>query len=310
MSDRNRSADETSEIMNKKVIARSSGYISVLDPYNIDTFVKSEYSEDVNIDQKYGEYLKFINIKSDISKIIKEVIAYNKKLENSIPLCIIDCGVFMGTFSVAAGLVAADAGAETRQYAYEANQALIDPIRMNFAGYGLDIAVHNNGVSGAKGTLEFAHSSTGIIGGSLIGAADRGSEYTKQVCEVLPLSDILDDHETLSVIKLDIEGSETGAFNSISDDRRKLSNVFIVEYAPWQGAVKLDNGQTYNEFLICNFDILDLKNWMFSQAAVIDNVTALERIVENQPSRPNSDIALIPKGAGQIFDNLKAQCLS
>ncbi|MCW5724834.1 MAG: FkbM family methyltransferase [Maricaulaceae bacterium] len=237
----------------------------------------------------------FLRARPLLPLLLEEIARFRGDV-NSIP--IVDCGVFMGNFTIAAALLAEHAELELSITAYEANPALLEPIRANLALYNVSAKVHCAGIGGAYGVLNFVHKADGLIGGTLFKPdSKRGIEgYVANECEVIPLAAVLDPSMGLGIVKIDIEGNEVAAFNSIAADAGRLSNVFIIEYAPWQGKQAVGN-QTYNEFLLQHFDLFDVNNWLWVPSLqAISNAAALEQcMVANKTRTHNTDLVLVPK---------------
>src|SRR5690606_23120472 len=113
----------------------------------------------------------------------------------------------------------------------------LEPILANLALYDVSAKVHGAGIGGAYGMLSFKHKADGLIGGTLFKPDSKNGldGYVTVECEVIPLAAALNPNMGPGMVKIDIEGNEVAAFNSIAADAERLNNVFIIEYAPWQG---------------------------------------------------------------------------
>jgi hypothetical protein len=223
---------------------------------------------------------------------------------------VIDCGVFMGNFSVAAALQGLRAGLEVGITAYEANPALADPIRANMALYGLEVAVHPEAIGGDYGTLAFAHDAGGLIGGTLLAPGRRqepGPGATIRDCAVIPLRDVLPPELAPGLVRLAIKGSAVAALGSVRVDAGRANNVWITEFAPFQARQAVGGG-TYGDFLLARYAIFDLGNWLWvPHVRRLHDIAALETCLQAGGARAhNTDLLLIPRDMAGLVAEVAA----
>lgn len=276
----------------ERIVNKSSGFISVADPYWSDTFVQRSFFDAEASKLDTTAFIAQINTVGLLPVLLDAADRHNADR----PLHVVDCGVYMGLFSIAAGLVAQERDISVQIDAYEANPYLLAPIRENIAFYGLSVKLHNHGVSGAKGDLRFSIPDGSMVGARLQAKAALGVGGTREVtCSVVPLSDLLALDDACSLVKLDIEGCEVDAFRSIQKSPEQLRNLFIVEYAPWQGNQRMSNDHLYREWLIDNFAIFSLGNWGYK--SVIQELTSAEHLTQDvlqDVKQFNVDLLLVP----------------
>lgn len=283
-------------------------FTSVRDPYIGDRFVAEMFKQDGQAAEARQRFAGFLQTRPLLPLLLEEIARFRDDDANPIPL--VDCGVFMGNFAIAAALQAERAGLELSITAYEANPALIAPIRANLALYGVTAKVRGAGIGGAYGTLNFVHAAGGLIGGTLFMPDSKkksGDDYVTTACEVVPLADVLVPDMGPGLVKIDIEGNEVAAFNSIATDDGRLNNVFIVEYAPFQGRIAVGN-ESYNDFLLRHFDVFDVNNWLWMPSLrALPDAAALESCMEAHKNRAhNTDLALVPKAMTALSARLAA----
>lgn len=222
---------------------------------------------------------------------------------------IVDCGVYMGVFSIGAALCARKQQIPFRVAAYEANPKLVAGIKRNMALYGIDGAVHWNGVGGSRGMIEFTYPVGSMVGGTLFNTAAKkklGGEYVSLTCEVVPLADVLADRAGVGLVKLDIEGNEVKAFGSIETDPALLDNVFIVEFAPYQARAALPSGALYGEWLCRTFSIFNARNWLYGPlAGEITDPAGLAHVLDENNKPFNVDLVLVPRHRDRIVSRLR-----
>lgn len=287
----------------ERIINKSSRFISVADPYRSDTFVEHSF---VKADATRLDRAAFATQVREVG-LLPALIEATSHHNNGRPLHIVDCGVYMGLFSVAAGTVARELGISFKIDAYEANPYLLDSIRENIHFYSLSAGLHNYGVSGAAGELRFS-----IPDGSMVGARvqakaapDEGN-VQEVTCSIVPLSDILGKEDTCSLVKLDIEGCEVDAFRSIENAPEQLRNLFIVEYAPWQGEQSMASGSLYREWLVENFAVFSLGNWAYR--STIQELTEADQLKMNvlrELRKYNVDLCLVPRDLEEMVVSLR-----
>jgi FkbM family methyltransferase len=280
-----------------EVIYSSVGcFTSVREPFIQDAFVQSIFKQvipAVEARQRYAAFLK----DRPFLPLLLGALAADAAADG--PVQVVECGVFMGNFSIAAHIQAERAEVAVQISAYEANPALIEPIRANFDMHGVAGEVHGNGIGGAHGVLEFVHSPAGMIGGTVfeVGHKSRdNTDYLTSQCQIIPLREALTNRAAPGLVKIDIEGNEVEAFGSIAGDAHRLNNVFITEYAPYQGERPLGEG-SYDDFLLRHFAVFDINNWLwFPYARPLTSAQALAQVMQAHPSRPdNTDLLFIPK---------------
>ena len=289
------------------VIYSSVGcFTSVREPFIQDEFVRSIFKQVIPAEQARQRYAAFLADRPFLPMLLQALAAEG---QGEAPVQVVDCGVFMGNFAIAAHIQAERAGVPIEISAYEANPALIEPISANFAMHGVTGQVHGNGIGGAPGVLEFVHSPAGMIGGTVFSTENKRSgreDYLTTQCQIVPLSDTLADRPAPGLVKIDIEGNEVSAFSSIVADAHRLNNVFITEYAPYQGR-KAIGSTTYDAFLLRHFAVFDINNWLwFPYARPLTSPEAMARVMEAHPSRPdNTDLLFIPKAMTDLIARIE-----
>lgn len=288
------------------VIYSSVGcFTSVRDPFIQDDFVRSIFKQVIPAEQARKRYAAFLQDRPFLPMLLTALAAHGQG-----PVEVVDCGVFMGNFAIAADIQAARAGVPVKISAYEANPALIDPIKANLDMYGVPGTVHGKGIGAEHGVLEFVHAPEGMIGGTVFSPETKRRQretYQTTTCEIVPLSAALPDHPAPGLVKIDIEGNEVAAFSSIAGDANRLNNVFITEYAPYQGKLGIA-GTTYADFLLAHFAIYDINNWLwFPYVRPLTSAQAMARVMEAHPSRPdNTDLLFIPKALTGLIAEVEA----
>lgn len=280
---------------------KSTGFVSVADPYTSDDFVAKNFSALPNAPYKPNDdYLGFIQAR----RLLPTLLTSLRDVDGR-PVPVVDCGVYMGTFSVAAGIAARAADIAVDISSYEANPELIESIKANVALYDVGATVRNQGVGGAEGEFPFVHSEGRMIGGTLFNIRNKKGEegFREHIVPVVPLTSVVTEFETPGLIKLDIEGNEVPAFQSIQGQPLLLGNVFIVEFAPWQANMWFRKCQNYGEWLIENFDIINLVNWQYVPKFI--RIETFEELLAclDVASKPfNADLLLFPKTVPEISE--------
>lgn len=282
--------------MNNYIFSNANKFTCIKDPYSADNFVKSTYQDVVGTDAAKAGFAGFVREKKLLAFLMSEVLA-TQPLPEGGTLEIVDCGVYMGVFTIAAGLMAQEAGLPVVQRSYEANPMLIEPIRHNLEIYGVSAEVVPSGVGGKKEYLEFVHAKGGMIGGTFFSTDNKkaSGDFTTVKCPVLPLSDILEDDQKLGMVKLDIEGNEVAALGSIMNSPWQMHNIFIIEYAPWQGKTKLPDEQLFANWLLDNFIIFNVASWLYPSIAEIRTLENLTNCLGGGTRISNTDLLLMPK---------------
>lgn len=286
------------------VIYSSVGcFTSVRDPYIQDDYVKGLFRQVIPADQARGRFRAFLADRPLLPMVLEALAAHPQAAER---VQVVDCGVYMGNFSVAVDVQAERAGVAVEITAHEANPALIEPIRDNFSIYGMTAKVVEQGIGGQHGTLEFVHREGAMIGGTLFAPnaktkAARTAVTTTQ-CRIVPLREVLAGTAAPGLVKIDIEGNEVAAFGSIATEADRLNNVFFVEFAPFQGSLPVGESR-YDAFLLKHFAVFDINNWLwFPYARRLESAEAMARVMEDHPSRPdNTDLMLIPKTMPELI---------
>lgn len=286
-------------------------FTSVRDPYMGDRFVARLFRPGGEAATARTRFDAFLRDRKLIPLLLSGIARDRATIgDGAAAIPVIDCGVFMGNFSVAAALQAARVDLDVEITAYEANPALVGPIRDNMALYGLDIAVHANGIGGDYGTLKFAHSEGGLIGGTLFMPGrkqESGPGATTVDCEVIPLCDALPPELAPGLVKIDIEGNEVAAFGSIANDPGRINNVYFVEFAPFQA--RLPIGDTpYGEFLLAHYAVFDVGSWLWTpHVHRLTDVAALENCLKERAGRAhNTDLLMIPLEMGDLVAEVGA----
>lgn len=287
-------------------------FTSVRDPYIEDRFVTNLFRPGGDAATARARFDGFLKGRPLLPMLLRSIARERAVIgDGALAIPVIDCGVFMGNFSVAAALQAARAGLEVEITAYEANPALAHPIRANLALYGLDIAVHVNGIGADYGTLRFSHSAGGLIGGTLFMPArkEAGSpDATTHDCAVIPLRDALPPELAPGLVKIDIEGNEVAAFGSIVGDAGRINNVYFVEFAPYQARLTLTGGGGYGDFLLAHYAVFDVGSWLWvPHVRRLPDIAALEGCLQGDGARThNTDLLLIPQEMTQLVAELTA----
>ncbi len=287
--------------MTDLIYTKNGNFTSVRDPYMEDEFVANNYKTIDDGANASALFNVFLDSKPMLDLLLREL-----EREGGEAVRIVDCGVFMGIFTIAVSMKAAALAVPVDVFAYEANPALIEPIQANLKLYGVRAEVFANGIGGEYGTLEFVHTTHGLIGGSIADTKRRKSSaegFVSSECQVVPLSAILADEMAPGIVKIDIEGYEVSAFKSIVHDKHRLNNVFIVEFAPFQAkSALLDTN--YGEFLLSRFEIFDVNNWLWvPYVRRLLSMEQLEACLEIKSNRAfNTDLFLIPKSMKALIE--------
>lgn len=297
--------------MTDLIYSAVGGFTSVRDPYMDDNFVARMFKPGGDAATARQRFEAFLKDRPLLPALIAGIADERAAMGDGAPaIPVVDCGVFMGNFAIAAALQAARIGQSVAISAYEANPVLAGPIRANLALYGLeDVAVHANGIGGSYGTLRFTHRAGGLIGGTLFMPDRKATEAgaTSVDCEVVPLRDVLLPELAPGLVKIDIEGNEVAAFGSIAGDPGRLNNVYFIEFAPFQAALRIAGG-SYGDFLLQNFAIFDVGSWLYGRAPRrLDSIAALEGCLEHATSRAhNTDLLAIPQGMTALAATMAA----
>jgi FkbM family methyltransferase len=211
----------------------------------------------------------------------------------------------MGFFSIACRLIAQQSKLIVNIKCYEANQLLIDSIQKNLALYGIGGSVTHSAIGAQNGVMKFSFRKDGMIGGTLNNTLSKndGDEMIFTESPVSSLEYIINDSEQCGIVKIDIEGHETDAFKSIENNRNALNNIFIIEFSPWQMNRLLSGGSTYGQWLLDNFCIFNIGNWLYRSA--IDKITDINGLSDclNTDKKPhNTDLLLVPNDNYAIID--------
>ncbi len=291
------------------ICGRSNGFTSKREPYFDDIWVKENFDAADSPSDAKPKFSAFLDKNRLLLTTIEAIYEFNRENCSAQSIHIVDCGVYMGMFTIAAGLACEKAGIDGRIDAYEANPFLIDSIAANISQYGLVAQLHNFGVGRAAGILEFVHPKGRMIGGTLHDInSKKSTEFTSTSCSVVPLSAIIPDEKPISLIKLDIEGSEIDAFSSIAASQEQINNVFIVEFSPWQGLREIVAGLTYSEWLVNNFIIFDIASWAHGNLRCrVATGLDLDRVLEGKKRSFNTDLLLIPRGLAPLAQSLSDQ---
>ena len=287
--------------MTDLIYSSNGKFTSVREPNSNDNFVASTYRAVGDASKAIPRFKEFLDPRPLLDNVLQEL-----KRQDGQPIRIVDCGVFMGIFTVAASLKATSVGTDVKISAYEANSMLFEPIRANLNLFGVDAEVFANGIGGEYGTLQFVHASHGLIGGSVSnpkGKMESPDGFVTSECQIVPLSAILPDEIAPGLVKIDIEGHEVAAFRSIVGDAARLNNVFIVEFAPFQARQAIA-GKDYGSFLLDNFDIFDVNNWLWvpyvRRLATREQLDTCLQIKSNQAF--NTDLLFVPKSMRSLSD--------
>jgi len=256
-------------------------FVCVAEPYIQDDFVKAHHRsirpEEVHlfIPLYAREVLK--------NKLLDGLVTDLKASNSSNKLQIVDIGVYMGVFSIAMAAVSKQAELAANIHAYEANPVMIPAIEKNLQLHGVRANLRFNAIGRSRGKQDFVVGHGVAIGGSLANSGARNREdFSSYTVDVLPLFDVISDDADLALVKIDIEGYEVPAFSSVCRDKQKLNNVFIVEYAHWQGSEEVEPGVTYNQFLVDNFSILALSEipWVAELQLPAEEVDHVDEVVD------------------------------
>jgi FkbM family methyltransferase len=281
-------------------------FTSVRDPYVSDRFVTEMFQQEGRAEDARARFAAFLATRPLLPLLLEEIARFRGDDD---PVPVVDCGVFMGNFCIAAALQADRLGLDLAITAYEANPVLVGPIRDNLALYDVQAKVRGAGIGGAYGTLSFVHAAAGLIGGTLLmpDSQKANGDHVTVDCEVIPLAEVLVPDLGPGLVKIDIEGNEVAAFGSVIGDAGRLNNVFIVEYAPWQGKLML-GGESYNDVLLRHFDVFDVNNWLWVPSLrPLRDAAALEHCMEAHKNRAhNTDLVLVPKAMTALSARLLA----
>jgi len=280
-----------------KLLKSANGFFSVVNPYISDDWVQQTYQmvSEQDFDQgAINEPIKHMNV-------LSRTLDHLRNLNGMCEVSIFDVGVYMGTFSIFASRICDDLQLTPQITCVEAMEVLKDSINANFLNYKLDsVTLILAALSDADGeNLTIGTRKGGLIGSTVVRPEIKaGNDGTLVEVESLSLHTLLDRARTThSLVKIDIEGNEVRAFNSISDNEAFLANnIFIIEFAPWQTDQSFGDGDTYGGFLLDNFDIYNIRSW--GAAQINSQITAkqdLKNCLSNSNRQWNTDLLLIPK---------------
>lgn len=297
--------------MSKFIFSEAHQFTTVSDVFSEDEFIARHFTKPGNPKRAKDSFLNHTLKNSKMSAILKQLSTMRNGLthdRNGVP--IVDCGVFMGIFSIAMSVLSEKLQIKTNLSAFEANPLLERTIRENFDLYGADVDLHMQGIGDDYTSLEFVYRKGGLIDGTVFNTAEKKqSDFETVQCDVIPLGKALPASAFPGLVKIDIEGNEPNAFRSIMNDKTLLSNVFIVEFAPWQSKVKINDQLTFGEFLLQNFNVLNMDNWM-SKAPLrhLEDLAKLDELIEGQLRKHNTDLLLIPRCLPEISATMLAYC--
>jgi len=273
----------------------TSGFFSTPNPFDQDSWVAGNSRVVAESEFDRAKFASFVTANSILPRVLETIIDCGEAVGQM--LCI-DGGGFMGTFSVAARMAAYEAGLNLSTHVYEANSDLYDGLRSNVNRYSVEIFFHKEAISEFSGFIEFGSSPGNSIGGSALSPRDKAGE-TGAVRSVpaKSLADVLPETYEWGLVKLDIEGVEHLAFRSVEESALKLRNVFIVEYAPWQGSQMMGEG-TYSEFLLRNFEVFNIGNWLYTSSLERREISNEKQLLEDTVKgnrEYNTDLLLLPR---------------
>lgn len=99
----------------------------------------------------------------------------------------------------------------------------------------------------------------------------------------------------MELVKIDIEGFEVPAFQSIANNDNMRRNIFIVEYSPKQVEEIVTHDIDYGDFLLNYFNVWNIGNWgWFNKAECVANRDALVNLDLGNGGY-NTDLLLTPK---------------
>lgn len=284
-------------------------FTTVRDPYVQDDYVQKLFTKVTLPSEARSRYKSFL-VDQPLLPLLLTALAEDAAAQEKVE--VVDCGVYMGNFTIAVDIQAEAAEVTVALSAYEANPVLQTPIAANLAMYGVIARLEGKGIGGAHEMLEFAAPQDALIGGTLYDIAGKTSNPERHVTltpvPVIPLSAALSPEPAPGLVKLDIEGNEVDAFRSIARDPARLNNIFCVEYAPFQGHHSVA-GQSYNDFLLDHFAVFDINNWLWwPYAHRLATPEALSRVMQDHPSRPvNTDLLLVPKAMELLIAEIAAR---
>jgi FkbM family methyltransferase len=305
------SGAETERSMTDLIYSAANRFTSLRDPYMEDRFVARMFRPGGDAATARARFDGFLKDRPLLPLLLGGLARARAAIgDGAAAIPVIDCGVFMGSFSVAVALQAARAGLEVEIAAHEANPVLVDPIRANMALYGLEAALHAQGIGGGYGTLAFAHEAGGLLGGGLAAPGrkdEAGPGATILDCAVIPLRDVLPPELAPGLVKLDIRGSEVAAFGSVRDDAGRINNVWFVEFAPFQARLAVGGG-TYGDFLLAHYAVFDVGNWLWMpHVRRLGDIAALETCLQAGGARAhNTDLLLIPQDMAELVAEVGA----
>jgi FkbM family methyltransferase len=291
--------------MTDLIFSAASRFTSVKEPYATDKFVAQNFKDGGSAGSAAKDYEEFLDTRRPLLTALLHGIA---EANGASPIRVVDCGVFMGSFGITVALQARKIGLSVDITAFEANSALIRPIQENYSIYGVNASLHAFGIGGKRETVEFVYPTDGLIGGTAFNVDNKKHvDFVSSACEIIPLKEALSASPLAGLVKLDIEGNEVAAFLSIADDEARLNNVFIIEFAEYQAQRKFGE-TTFGSFLLSQFDIFDVSNWLWvpfvRRIADMDSLSSVKDTKSNRAH--NTDLVLVPKSMAGVSSQLAA----
>jgi amino acid adenylation domain-containing protein/FkbM family methyltransferase len=198
----------------------------------------------------------------------EEIFADRSYLRHGIELrdgdCVFDVGANIGLFSLFAGREAA-----VRIHAFEPIPPVFETLRINAGLHGLDIRLHDCGLSGRPGTAEFTYyphatlisgrfadaseerevvrsflagqqEKAGLSDGEIEELLDERLQAERHVCRLRTLSDVLAEEgiERVDLLKIDVEKSELEVLAGLREEDWPKIRQVVVEVHDLDGRVR------------------------------------------------------------------------
>lgn len=220
-------------------------------------------------DRNFGRYLL---AKSQLPELIARINDANC----SETIKIYDIGANDGRFGIATHQILIGSSAKIELVSVEPNPNAIQNLVENHEYYGIDSSLQCLAVTDRKGTAEFEINVEKPAASKVVfGSTSMASEEINILVGSTTLSELLTDaRDSLTLLKLDINGMEAIALTSLIKSGNASNSIFITKCYPWQ-IQKNFNGQAYFEILqfyynIFIVDSLFIKNDVFSEAPIVD----------------------------------------
>ena len=212
-------------------------------------------------------------------------------------LKIFDIGSHLGRFAASAWLAASRLGYEPEVTCVEANPELEEALRANLQLYRCPAIVMNAAAAPRAGSGRLVVRVEDSRQARMIGPEVEPKANERPVSvPTISVADILPDSDAVSLVKVDLSGGELGFIRAIADCPRRLNNVFIVSYSPWQSGKSVTE-TAYPEWLIEHFQVYRLGRWFDSWdgAPPVETADAFADL-----PRGRSDLLLIPRASDAL----------